>query len=47
MGLTQQQMADFLGIKNARTIRRFESGDWKISEHVIEKMKLTDKNALL
>jgi len=38
MGLTQQQMADYLGIKSGRTIRRYESGEWAVSQVVIEKL---------
>lgn len=39
MRLSQQGMADFLGIKNGRSIRRFESGEWPVPKHAIKKIK--------
>jgi DNA-binding transcriptional regulator YiaG len=39
MKLSQQKFADYLGIKNSRTIRRMESGEWKVSQHIIDKLK--------
>lgn len=39
LGLSQQKFADHLGIKNSRTIRRMESGDWPVSERVAEILK--------
>ena len=39
MDMKQQEFADYLGIKNSRTIRRMESGDWKISEHIKDKLR--------
>ena len=39
MGLSQQKFADHLGIESSRTIRRYESGDWKVSNVVEKKLK--------
>lgn len=39
MDMKQQEFADYLGIKNSRTIRRMESGDWPVSNVVKEKLK--------
>lgn len=40
LGLSQQKFADYLGIKNSRTIRRMESGDWPVSVRVVKILKL-------
>ncbi len=39
LGFSQSEMAKHLGIKNSRTIRRYESGDWKVSQVIIAKLK--------
>ncbi len=39
LGLSQSEMAEYLGIKSSRTIRRYESGDWKVSERVIKLLR--------
>jgi len=44
LGFSQQQLADYLGIKSSRTIRRYESGDWRVSKVVIDKLKQPNKD---
>ncbi len=42
LNLTQAQMAERIGIKNTRTIRRYEAGDAPIPERVRMILKLKD-----
>lgn len=38
LGYIQQEMADFLGIKASRSIRRYESGDWVVPKNAVDKI---------
>lgn len=36
LGFSQQKMAEFIGIKSGRSIRRYESGDWDVPKGTAE-----------
>ena len=39
LGLSQQKMAEFIGIKDGRSIRRYEKGDWPIPQKTVDLLK--------